>query len=713
MNYTDEYFDFYDLTLQQQISPWNFTAYIYIAFDSPNAASPYWINVTSFVEIETSTISITRGRQDGLSDVTVGRCVLTVDNTDGRWTPSNPSGAWYGQIRKGAWLRVDILPASGTVSTRFTGFITALPTGWQGLYASTQVTASDRFLLLGQAPALPAMTSAEVLYDTSTAPVVAAHYPMSEAASGGAAPAFGDISGNASPPLVPTPWGSTHAAYLSYIKAQGVSAPGFDSQQAVQFSPAALATGTVLTTTVEPWDSYAGGFSYGVLELWLNTTFVSTSQAFATLWDQVGAGAVSFTVDGPTGYLTIGLEATTTASIYSPATATMSPGTVINGAAVQTGVVLNDGDWHYISIASNVGFSGGSDIGFVVNIDGKTIWIGIYLVPVSTNMNRLLIGGGFAATTLQSFTGDIAGVSWILTGNRASNYPAHFLAGYNGFADESVDVRIARAARYAGIPEPTSHQVPAPGYNPVPVYTPGVRGAWTNLSACIHQVGSQSISGRQPLDVMREAARTENMPLYISRDGYLTIQPSTARYNAPAAWSVDSRDLSPDTSIPDDFSYLVNQVSVTPNGSATQTVNGTAGLASQAKYGVYSQPLATASASTTDAANLGLAVIGANADPVPRIAPLVFEVATLATQSGYGSSWYDAVLASDISSVVTITHLPAQAPASSTSVFLEGYTETIAAGQHVFSWSTSPHVNQSVFQLDSSTLDTPSITLAY
>lgn len=699
------------VSLTYRLSTWGFDAQVYISFDGPTAANPAWLDVTGFVEIESSTITITRGRSDGLSDVSAGTCALTVDNSDGRWTATNPAGAWFGLIRKGVWLRVDLLPPSGVVSRRFTGFITSLPTGWAGLYATTRITASDRFLLLGQAAQLPAMTSAEVLFDTSTAPVVAAHYPLSEASG---ALSFGDITGNLSAPLMPVPWGSTSTALL---KAGAVPAPGFDGQQAVQFTPAALAQGTVLTTTVQSWNNYLGSPSknYGVLELWLQTTFTGVSQAFASLWDPGGACALTYTVDGPTGYLSLGIEATTATSAFgNVAVGTMIPGTTVVGGLVQAGVVLNDGNWHYISIAVVAAQNGGS-LSFVINIDGKTIWIAGLGASISTALNTLVIGGGFAGTSLQNFTGNLAGTSWILTGNRASNYPAHYAAGQNGFYGEQADQRIARVARYAGIPQPTTLQIPAPGYNPVPVYS-GSYGPWTNLSACVHQVGTQSVVGRQPLDVMREAARTENMPLYIDRSGYLTIQPCTARYNTPGAWSVSALDVEDSTAFTDDFTYTINQMTVTPNGQASQTVIGTAGLASQARYGVYAQSIASASLHTTEAANLGLAAIAAGADPAPRLAPLVLIANTLASQAGYGNAWYDAVLASDVSSVIAVTDLPSQAPAPSLSVFEEGYTETIGAGQHVFSYSCSPQTNTAVYTCDSPTLgliDTPGISLPY
>lgn len=690
-------------TLAQQLAPWNFTVVVYIAWDAATAANPQWIDVTPFVNAAAG-ISISHGRTDGLSDVSVGTISMTVDNNDGRWTATNTAGAWYGSIRKGAWIRVDVVPPSGNASTRFVGFITQLPVTWTGFQADTQLTASDRFLFMGQSRKLLPMISSEVLFDTSTGPLVAAHYPLTEASG---STSGGDISGNASPPLVPTSWGPQGTGTAG-LKFGGQAGPGFDGTSSVTFSPTTQSAGSVLQTTVANWNTYAGAHSYGVLELWLNTSVQGTVGQFACLYDPAGANALTFSVDS-TGYLAISSEATTAASAYSNLNVViLTPGNAV------TPVYLADGQWHYISIAINNNASGLAV--FVVNIDGKTSLTTGYFITTSPNLTTLIIGGGWTFTPAQQcFTGSIAGVSWILTGTAASNYPAHYLAGATGFYGESVDSRIARIARYAGIPQPTALQSPAAGFNPVPVYVPGSLGAWTNLGACVHQVGTQSIVGRQPLDVCQEAARTENMPVYINRPGYLTIQPCTTRYNASAAWTVNALDIDPSSTISDDYQYYANEMTVTPNGQAAIIVDGPAGTASQALNSVYSQSLATASLNPADAVNLALAAVAAGSNPPPRL-NLAVEVASLSKQAGYGAAWYDAVLASDISSVVTVTNMPAQAPAPSMSVFLEGYTETIGENTHTFAWAVSQQTNTSVYQCDSPSLglvDTAGITLAY
>lgn len=690
-------------SLAQLLGTWNFTALIYLSFDGPTAATPAWLEVTEFVEVETSTITITRGRQDGLSDVAVGRAALTVDNSDGRWTPSNPAGAWFGLIRKGCWLRIDLLPPSGVVSTRFVGFITALPTGWQGLYAFTQITASDRFLLLGQAPQYATMVEQEALSDAAGA--VQCYYALTDASGSLTA---GDTSGALNPTLTQQAIGGVPLG--TGLAFSSIGGPGFDGQQAPAFTPVSATQGTCLAGTLP---AAGTGVWATKISCWFNTTYQNNDNPIFSLTDPSTGAVVTVLIDFLGYFLDIYY---TWLNPNGPATTVRLAGFNLGGSVNQF-PQLNDGRWHHISVILWP-YAGARGIAFGPALAAGASWLDVFqdgrqlyldsFAPTSvfgananptTSMTQLVVGGGMSLATrglVATFTGSISDfqVSYAQTqaqGNAMLTEPAPaYTAAATGFNSESVDQRLGRLARYAGIP-----------------------AVWTNFAPAIHLCGTQSIIGRAPLDVLREAARTENMPLYVDRPGRLAIQPSTARYNTASAWSVDARDLDPATAFTDDYSYLVNQVAVSVNNGGAQTVNGTAGLASQAKYGIYSQSLATANLNPTDAANAALAQVGANADPVPRIASLVLEAATLAKQPGYGNAWYDSVLATDNSTLATITNLPPQAPASSLSVFVEGYTETIGAGQHLFAFSTSPQANASVFQLDSSTLDTPAITLPY
>lgn len=80
-------------------------------FNTP-AASRAWTDVTAYVEGDES-IDITYGRQDQFSAVDPNQCSLTLDNSDGRFTPANTSGAYYPNLKLGRPLRVRArVPAS-------------------------------------------------------------------------------------------------------------------------------------------------------------------------------------------------------------------------------------------------------------------------------------------------------------------------------------------------------------------------------------------------------------------------------------------------------------------------------------------------------------------------------------------------------------------------------------------------------------------------
>lgn len=257
----------------------------------------------------------------------------------------------------------------------------------------------------------------------------------------------------------------------------------------------------------------------------------------------------------------------------------------------------------------------------------------------------------------------------------------------------------------------------SPGYGGSTKIYNSSQAPWTNLSPGAHLVGTQNVAGRKPLDVMQEAAHTEGMPLYVDRSGFLAIQPSTTRQNTTAAWSVNALDLDQSTQVADDFAYTTNQMTVTPNGQAAQTViglPGSAGRLSQAKYGVYDGSQATASVNAIEAQSLGLGVIQLRADPPPRLASLAIEAATLALLPGYGSAWYDAVLATTLSTPVRVTNAPLAVGGGTYDCLVEGWTETITAGQHLFQFNVSP-IQGPTYQLDDTVLghiDTDGSTLA-
>jgi hypothetical protein len=66
-----------------------------------------WSDITPYVYVR-DRITIKRGRSSEAKDVDPSTCSLTLDNRDGRFSPRNPSGAYYGLIGRNTPLRVSV-----------------------------------------------------------------------------------------------------------------------------------------------------------------------------------------------------------------------------------------------------------------------------------------------------------------------------------------------------------------------------------------------------------------------------------------------------------------------------------------------------------------------------------------------------------------------------------------------------------------------------
>ena len=710
-------------TLAQQLNGWASTALIYISFDPPATINPSWLDITGFVDQDAG-ITITPGRADGLSDANATTCSLTVDNTDGRWTPGNPSGAWNGLIRKGCWLRVDLLPLSGTVSRRFTGYLNSLPTVIEGQTGSVSLGAVDVFGPLSQAPKLPSMIVAEWLSDPAGAPVLAGLWPLHEPA--GATYAT-DVSGQAPAgrqALTVRSYGVSADAGLTW---SSTPAPGFDGESTLSFAP----FGTLLTAV--GGSSNTGAYNKGS---YLQGTISLAAIAQITCWIKTTVGLQPiWSWSDPTSNYAMGIDLSSTGILQlwqAPLSGSNGGTYALNiDLTPLSRIPLTDGVWHQISIrVQTAAATGGSLPYYSAIIDGVQYGNAsgtsspITGLSPPANLSRFLIGAAegwnadAAVGGLAFFTGAVSDLVLHQFADHTINpdWANPWIASSTGHSGDLTGLRVVRLASYAGLPTPLQ-TFPLPGTAlPAQQPTTGTSGA-VNVGVTAHPCGPQAIAGKNPLDTLRTAARTELMPLFADAYGRIALQASTLRQNPVPAVTIAAVDLDKATSWADDFQYVNNQMAITPAGQGQITVNA-GGATSQTLFGVYGGTLATASLNAAEAASLGAAVIGARANPPVRPAPLAVEAATLAQQPGYGAAWYDNVLALTISGLVAVTGWTQQSPygaGGSSSHVIEGWTETIQAGTHLFAWATSAPQGPT-YQLDSPTLgllDTPGITLAY
>lgn len=87
-----------------------------------------WTDITSFVYTR-QPVTIDRGRPDEGSRTDPGRLEFTVNNRDGRFSPRNPRGAWFGLLGRNTPIRVSVVHDAATYY-RFAGEVSSWPVRW-------------------------------------------------------------------------------------------------------------------------------------------------------------------------------------------------------------------------------------------------------------------------------------------------------------------------------------------------------------------------------------------------------------------------------------------------------------------------------------------------------------------------------------------------------------------------------------------------------
>jgi hypothetical protein len=165
--------------------------------DSPNGqplqvelfVGGLWVDITPYVMTRDGSgkVTITRGQPNEGTQVDPGRCTFQLNNRDGRFSPRNPYGPYFGQLGRNQPLRVSV-PSGNDKSYRFWGEVPAWPQSWDvsgtDVWVDVQAAGILRRLGQGQTPLK------SVMYRTFTSPTLAdppvAYWPcedMAEATS--------------------------------------------------------------------------------------------------------------------------------------------------------------------------------------------------------------------------------------------------------------------------------------------------------------------------------------------------------------------------------------------------------------------------------------------------------------------------------------------------------------------------------------------------
>ncbi|TVZ96528.1 hypothetical protein [Streptomyces sp. BK340] len=144
-----------------------------------------WVDITAtssvLVRDDSGNIAITKGIRDEGSQTDPSTCALELRNTDGRFSPRNPNGPYYGLIGRNTPVRVSVPDGNGGKSYRIWGEISEWVPNWDtsGSDVWTDVSASGILRRLAQGPA----PERSVIYNAITDPLpssVVAYWPMED-----------------------------------------------------------------------------------------------------------------------------------------------------------------------------------------------------------------------------------------------------------------------------------------------------------------------------------------------------------------------------------------------------------------------------------------------------------------------------------------------------------------------------------------------------
>jgi hypothetical protein len=135
-----------------------------------------WTDVSAYVSAARDSIRITRGRQDEQGRLEASKATFSLNNRDGRFSPRNPTGPYWGRIGRNTPVRISI-PGYGY---RFHGEISEWPAAWDysGQDAWSKVEAAGITRRLAQGA--PALAGPIERYMTSGSASAVAYWPMTD-----------------------------------------------------------------------------------------------------------------------------------------------------------------------------------------------------------------------------------------------------------------------------------------------------------------------------------------------------------------------------------------------------------------------------------------------------------------------------------------------------------------------------------------------------
>jgi hypothetical protein len=289
----------------------------------------------------------------------------------------------------------------------------------------------------------------------------------------------------------------------------------------------------------------------------------------------------------------------------------------------------------------------------------------------SPAIDRVTAGGH---PDFETFTGAVAHVAAFGEALSAPQLLVHATAGLSAYAGETTDTRFERYADMAGIP-----------------------AAEVSAEAGSTTVAHVDTTGANIVDLLRMVEQAEAGVIFDARDGTLTMHNRAHRYSTTAVVTLDmnKHEVEADYSPRLDASALFNDITVTGVVQAHLT-----SPASIAANGVATASFTTISEDDDEPQSLAGWALHQFAVPQPRVPTLTVDALA---QVGKTVDCAD-VMAVTLGDKVTVTNHPAQAGATTTSYFVEGWTETYGPESLTITWNVSPtYAEDNMLILDDAT----------
>lgn len=140
-----------------------------------------WVDISDDVYYRTA-ISISRGRADEGKQTEPSVCSMTINNRDGRYSPRNPTGPYYGLIGRNTPLRMSRV-VDGTRRFRFYGEVPSWPPRWDisGTDVYVPIDAAGILRRLGQGASPLKSTMYRAVTSNPVASKVVQYWPCEDA----------------------------------------------------------------------------------------------------------------------------------------------------------------------------------------------------------------------------------------------------------------------------------------------------------------------------------------------------------------------------------------------------------------------------------------------------------------------------------------------------------------------------------------------------